>query len=272
MLWLCSFAFPAQSESPHTTYFSGTSCARQSHSSSLCATRKLGQTHHSHPVELHRLSSRTPHRFRRMLAIGLSRTMHLINPTADEEGCCLKGVNRLQGITSASTSFLRSQSSCLRHSSQMWLDRYSSGLPTDSCPNSPVREFCQLIVVHTSPVRSPARVSTQPSPEVRAYPRSPDSTSRPIVGSFKQSPRCDQSVFTLLRVALCLLLFFSLFFSCHGPLTVRSAHLFHRSSGFTQFCTRLDVHNQSRQLSVSFCFTQACATFLRSLPPAEDRI
>ena len=62
-----------------------------------------------------------------------------------------------------------------------------------------------------------------------------------------------QPVFTRILVAHCWIIFFSLF-SHHGPLIVRSAQLFHRSNGFTQLCTRLAVHNQFSQLSVSvFC-------------------
>ena len=42
----------------------------------------------------------------------------------------------------------------------------------------------------------------------------------------------------------------------NGPLIVPSAQLsqlFHSSNCSTQFCTRLNVHNQFRQMSVSFC-------------------
>ena len=51
-----------------------------------------------------------------------------------------------------------------------------------------------------------SRVRTQPSTEIRAYPPDPSSRCR---GFFKWSEKCDQSVFTLLLVAHCLLLCFS---------------------------------------------------------------
>ena len=62
-------------------------------------------------------------------------------------------------------------------------------------------------------------------------------------------------MFTLLIVAHLLgsLSDYSLF-SRHGQFIVPSAQHFHHSNGFTQFSTRLDVHNQFRQLSVTFCF------------------
>ena len=71
--------------------------------------------------------------------------------------------------------------------------------------------FCQDEFRPTNLVRSLARVPPQSSPQRRAYLRSPDSSSRPAVGSLKQSPRCDQSMFTLLLVAHCLLLFLFFF-------------------------------------------------------------
>ena len=73
-------------------------------------------------------------------------------------------------------------------------------------------------------------------------------------GLFQESSKCDQSVFSWLLVAHSLLLFFfSFFFSRHGPFIVRSAQLFHRSNGFTQF-----VHpsrcSQPSLAIVCFCF------------------
>ena len=52
------------------------------------------------------------------------------------------------------------------------------------------------------------------------------------------------SVHTVTRCTLLaslLLCSVSLFFSRHGPSIVRSAQLVHRSNGYTQFCTRLDI-------------------------------
>ena len=46
--------------------------------------------------------------------------------------------------------------------------------------------------------------------------------------------KCDQSMFTRLLVAHCVLLCFSLSLSHHGPFIVRSARLFHSSNGFIQ--------------------------------------
>ena len=61
----------------------------------------------------------------------------------------------------------------------------------------------------------------------------------------------------------------SLFFSHHGPLIVRSAQLFHRSNGFTQLCTRLAVHNQFSQLSVSvFCSAPPTLARFNRCPPS----
>ena len=65
----------------------------------------LRLTHHSHPAEL----SGTPHRFR-ILAI---RSVQDDQSHLRAEGCCLKGIQRLQGTASASASCIRSQSSCL---------------------------------------------------------------------------------------------------------------------------------------------------------------
>ena len=93
---------------------------------------------------------------------------------------------------------------------KVWLDRNST-LPIDSS------------------MRSHARAPTQPSPGRCAYHRSPGSSSRSVVGSFLRSPRCDQSIFTLLLVADCLLLFLLLFLS--SPVM---------------------FHSQCRQLSGSF--------------------
>ena len=128
------------------------------------------------------------------------------------------------------------------------LDLNSSGLPTDPCSNNSVRQLCQLVLVQPmSSMRSHARVPTQPSPERCAHHPSPDSSSRPAVGSFKLSPRCDQSVFTLLLGAPCLLVFL---FSRHGPLIVPSAQLFNLSKGFTQCRTRLTNSDNCLFLSV----------------------
>ena len=50
---------------------------------------------------------------------------------------------------------------------------------------------------------------------------------------------------------------------------MRSAQLFHRSNGFTQLCTRLAVHHQFSQLSVSiFCSAPPTLARFNGCPPS----
>ena len=112
-----------------------------------------------------------------------------------------------------------------------WFDRNSSGLPTDSCPTNPVCELCPLILVQ--PIHCfLARVPTQPSLEsilalhIRHRVSSALASNRQ--GATSQCSRCC-----------------SLHIACFSlPLL---------PSWSTQFCTRLDEHNQFRRLSVSLC-------------------
>ena len=121
-----------------------------------------------------------------------------------------------------------------------WHDRNSSGLPPDSCP--------------TFPLRFPASVPTQPSlGSILALQIRHRVLSRAL-SSNHQGATSQCSRYYSLQMAC-----FSFFF-----FFVPSGQLFHRSNGFTQFCIRLDVHNQFRQLSVSVCFAhQASALFNR---------
>ena len=132
-----------------------------------CITRRqeLGWTHHAHPVELRRLCSSTPHRPRRILAIrsvqdDVSDLSHRC-----AEGSCLKGIRRLQGMASASTRCLRSQGSCLRHSSSVFKSKQHGEFCDTPCastlteahllltpPHCPFEEldFRELTTAHTS--------------------------------------------------------------------------------------------------------------------------
>ena len=103
-------------------------------------------------------------------------------------------------------------------------------------------------------VRSHTRVPTQPRPGRCANHRPPNSSSRPVVGSFSnrqgatnQCSRCYS-----LHMA-CFSFSSSLFFSLHGPFNVRSAQLFHRSSGFTQLLLP-SGWSQPVLTLVCFCF------------------
>ena len=51
--------------------------------------------------------------------------------------------------------------------------------------------------------------------------------------------------------------FFSSLFSRHGPFIVPGGQLFHRSNGFTQFCTRLDG---PQPISTNVCFCLFCTS------------
>ena len=84
-------------------------------------------------------------------------------------------------------------------------------------------------------------------------------THRGLVARPRASAPKSVAVCNSLHTACCSLslsLSSSSLFSRHGPIIVPSAQLFNRSKGFTQFCTRLNQHDQFRQLSVSFCFTR----------------
>ena len=94
-----------------------------------------------------------------------------------------------------------------------------------------------------------------PSPERCAYHRFPNLSSRRCsCRVLKLSPRCDQSVFTVLLVAHCMPLSLLLLFSRHDPYIGPSAQRFQRSKSFTQFRTRLNQHHPFQHLRVSFCF------------------
>ena len=140
---------------------------------------------------------------------------------------------------------------------RLWSKRKKTRSHLAECGSIETLEVCQLSSRPTNPARSHARAPTLPSPESRAYHRSPDSSPRPVVRSFKQSPsappvsvrsgtRCTLFAFLSLPVLSSPVL---------GPFIVPNVELFNRSKGVIQFCTRLTVHNQFRQLFVSFCFT-----------------
>ena len=68
---------------------------------------------------------------------------------------------------------------------KVWFARNSSCLLTDSWSTNPVRQLCQLTLVQAVQC------------VLLLVPRlDPDSSSRPVMGSFEQSPRCDQPAFS----------------------------------------------------------------------------
>ena len=137
----------------------------------------------------------------------------------------------------------------------MWLDRNSSRLPTDCCP--------------TSPLRSPVRVSTQPSLEIRAYSRSPDSSSRPAVIANVR----PVSVHAVIRCTPLASHFLSL--NPSWSFIMPRARIFRRSYGFTQFCTHFDVQNHFLQflfLSVSVCFAHSALARCNRCPSSCRRV
>ena len=139
---------------------------------------------------------------------------------------------------------------------KVWLDRESPCLPSDSCPTNPTRQLL-TDACPTNPRLSLARVPTQPSPERCVH--------RPL-SRFVMVSRFYRGLFQVIvkvrpssvhAVTRCTLLASLLFFFLSSHVVVHSSCQVLNSSTvpyFTQFCTRVAVHNLLRQVSVSVCF------------------
>ena len=114
--------------------------------------------------------------------------------------------------------------------------------------------------------RPTARVRTQPSPEIRAYPADPSSRCR---GLFQEITKVRSEMFTRVLVDVCFSSS-SLFLSRHGPCVVRSAQLFHRPNCFIQ---HLHPSRCSQPILTIVCFFFLfCTSDVSSIPQKSHHL
>ena len=127
--------------------------------------QELGQTHHPHPVEIRRLSNGTLHRLRCVLAFRSVQDDVSNQPYRRSEGCCLKGIQLFQRVTSVSTRRIRSWGACHHHRSRVCKSKQHSepcdvsGSPAPAethlifmpayCPFQEL-DFSEVTTTHTS--------------------------------------------------------------------------------------------------------------------------
>ena len=107
--------------------------------------QELGQTHHPHPVEVRRLSSGTSHRLRCVLAVRSVQNDVSNQPYRRSEGCCLKGNQLLQCVTSVSTRRRRSWGACHHHRSRVGKSKQCSELCDVSGAPAPAETHLILV-------------------------------------------------------------------------------------------------------------------------------